>query len=131
VIGGMVIGMITGTLRLAVALLVAALLMLALFWPPPAWGLEAMAAGGGEGARLFELHCVGCHVNGGNVVRRGRTLRQATLRRNGIEDAEAVAVIAARGIGRMDGYLDVLGEDGAAAVGRWVWRQAELGWPRS
>ncbi len=118
------------TFRLAVALLVAAILLLALFWPPPAWGGEAMTADGGEGARLFELHCVGCHVNGGNIVRRSRTLKQAALRRNGIEDAAAVAVIAARGIGRMDGYGDVLGEDGAAAVGEWVWRQAELGWPR-
>jgi cytochrome c6 len=124
-------GVIGRTFRLGVTVLVVALLLFALCWPPPAWGGEAMAADGGEGGRLFELHCVGCHVNGGNVVRRGRTLRMPALRRNGIEDAAAVAVIAAEGVGRMDGYLDVLGEDGAAAVGRWVWRQAELGWPRS
>jgi len=123
-------GVIGRTLRLMTALLLAAVLLVALFWPPPAWGVEAMA-GGGQGARLFELHCVGCHVNGGNVVRRGRTLRLPALRRNGIEDAAAVAVIAAEGIGRMDGYGEVLGEDGAAAVGEWVWRQAEAGWPRA
>jgi cytochrome c6 len=123
-------GTIGRAFRLVVALLVAALLLVALFWPPPAWGGEARAADGGEGARLFELHCVGCHVNGGNVVRRGRTLRMPALRRNGIEDAAAVAVIAAQGVGRMDGYGDLLGEDGAAAVGEWVWRQAEAGWPR-
>ena len=123
-------GVIGRTLRLMTALLLAAVLLVALFWPPPAWGVEAMADGG-QGAQLFELHCVGCHVNGGNVVRRGRTLRLPALRRNGIEDAAAVAVIAAEGIGRMDGYGEVLGEDGAAAVGEWVWRQAEAGWPRA
>ncbi len=83
-----------------------------------------------SGARLFEAHCVGCHVNGGNVIRRGRTLKQAALEKAGLADPEAIARIAAAGIGQMSGYGAVLGEEGAAQVGEWVWLQARSGWPR-
>lgn len=82
------------------------------------------------GAQLFEAHCVGCHVNGGNVIRRGRTLKQAALEKAGLADPQAIARIAAGGIGQMSGYGAVLGEDGAAQVGDWVWLQAQAGWPR-
>jgi cytochrome c6 len=107
----------------AVRLLVLALLCL-VFWPAPARGIAT------EGAPLFDLHCAGCHPQGGNIIRRGRTLRESALRRQGIEGSGAVAAIAASGIGRMDGYAAVLGEGGAAAGGGGVWQQALAGWPR-
>jgi cytochrome c6 len=105
-------------------LLVLALLLL-VFWPQPAWGLAS------EGGRLFDLHCAGCHPQGGNIIRRGRTLKEPVLRREGIDGPAAVAMIAASGIGRMDGYGAVLGEGGAERVGDWVWQQALAGWPRT
>jgi cytochrome c6 len=83
------------------------------------------------GARLFEAHCVGCHIGGGNVIRRGRTLKQAALERSGLASPEAIARIAAGGIGQMSGYGAVLGEEGARQVGDWVWLQARAGWPRT
>lgn len=83
------------------------------------------------GARLFEAHCIGCHVNGGNVIRRGRTLKLAALEKAGLADPEAIARIATTGVGQMSGYGSLLGADGAAAVGDWVWLQARAGWPRS
>ena len=91
-----------------------------------------MAAGAGlaEGGRLFEAHCAGCHVGGGNVIRRGRTLKLAALQRAGLADPQAIARIAADGIGQMSGYGTVLGEEGARQVGDWVWLQAQAGWPR-
>lgn len=106
------------------ALLLAALL-LCVFWPRPAWGLPV------DGGHLFELHCAGCHPRGGNIIRRGRTLRLADLQRQGIDGPEAVARIAAAGIGRMDGYGAMLGEGGAEPLGAWVWEQALANWPRS
>jgi cytochrome c6 len=123
-----------------VALVLAMALIWALFWPPSAWGLptdppvgpaEEVKGGPGDGARLFENLCVGCHLNGGNVVRRGRTLKREALQRNGITGPEDVARIAAAGIGRMSGYGAMLGEGGSEAVGRWVWQQALSGWPRA
>ena len=82
------------------------------------------------GARLFEAHCVGCHAGGGNVIRRGRTLRLDALRHADPASPEAIARVAAEGRGQMAGYGAVLGPGGADRVGAWVWRQAEEGWPR-
>jgi len=83
-----------------------------------------------DGAALFQQHCVGCHVNGGNIIRRNKTLRLAALERNGIVDPAAISAIAADGLGSMGGYAEVLGPGGADAVGGWVWQQAQEGWPR-
>lgn len=130
-----------------------------LFQPLPAWGLSqaslsqaslsqaspsqaglaqepqvaalASPAQLAEGGRLFANTCAGCHLNGGNIVRRDRTLKLKALQRRGIDGPEAIARIAARGIGRMDGYAKVLGPDGPEKVGAWVWKQALENWPRS
>jgi cytochrome c6 len=84
----------------------------------------------GEGARLFEAHCAGCHLQGGNIIRRRKTLKLAALEREGIASEAAIAAIAAGGVGQMSGYGEVLGEQGVRAVAAWVWQQAEAGWPR-
>jgi len=115
-------------LRRILALLAVLLLV---FWPQPAWGLPAAGGDGvADGARLFQQTCAGCHPHGGNIIRRGRTLRESALRRQGIDSAAAVAQIAAEGIGRMDGYAGALGEGGPERVGLWVWEQALADWPR-
>lgn len=103
------------------ACLAAALLVL---WPQPAWA-------GPDGAQLFANHCMGCHVNGGNVIRRGKTLKLAALQRNGIDGPQDIAAIAAGGLGQMGGYAAALGDGGPEAVGLWVWQQAEAGWPKA
>jgi cytochrome c6 len=136
---------VTGLWRWLVSLAIGLFLLLALILPPPAlgtgWPAFALAAGEPEaavpdpqqlerGARLFEAHCVGCHVNGGNIMRRARTLKLAALERNGLAHPEAIAEVAAAGIGRMGGYGDSLGEGGPEAVAAWVWQQALEGWPR-
>jgi cytochrome c6 len=116
-----------------------------LFQPLPAWGLPqepqelqelqvavlASPAQLAEGGRLFANTCAGCHLNGGNIVRRDRTLKLKALQRRGIDGPEAIARIAAEGIGRMDGYAKVLGPDGPEKVGAWAWKQALENWPRS
>jgi cytochrome c6 len=108
-------------LRSLCALLAALLVGLAM--PGP---LQAAA----DGARLFETNCAGCHVNGGNIIRRGKTLRMAALERQGVASEAAIAAIAAGGVGQMSGYAGVLGDDGVAAVAAWVWQQAQADWPR-
>jgi cytochrome c6 len=90
----------------------------------------ALRAAPANGARLFEAHCAGCHVNGGNIIRRGKTLRMAALERQGLASEAAIASIAAAGVGQMSGYAGVLGEEGVAAVASWVWQQAQADWPR-
>jgi len=81
------------------------------------------------GGQLFQNHCAGCHVHGGNIIHRNKTLKLAALTRAGLTSPEAIAAVAAAGIGQMGGYGAVLGADGPAAVGAWVWDQAQRGWP--
>ena len=81
-----------------------------------------------DGASLFEGHCAGCHLNGGNIIRRGQTLKMKALVRNNIASAKAIAMIAREGRGQMSGYGDVLGEGGDLAVAEWVWEQAQNAW---
>ncbi len=115
-------------------LLPAAMALLVL-WPRPAWGLAAAAPPlaapqQARGEQLFGQHCAGCHINGGNILRRGKTLKLAALERYGRADPAVIAGIAAAGVGQMGGYAAVLGEGGAEAVAGWVWQQAQAGWPR-
>ena len=93
-------------------------------------GAEQISVSQPSGAQLFENHCAGCHLQGGNIIRRGKTLKLATLQRNGIADAEAIAAIARAGVGQMSGYAEVLGDEGVSVVAAYAWQQAEAGWPR-
>ena len=90
----------------------------------------SLAAGSdaSTGALLFQQHCAGCHINGGNVIRRGKTLKMKALERNDVASIEAIAQIAANGRGQMSGYADVLGEGGDKRVAEWVWQQAQNAW---
>ena len=97
-----------------------------------AWGLLAgpgpAFAEGPDGAALFEAHCAGCHVHGGNIIRRGRTLKLNALERQGITSPAAIATIATQGIGQMGGYGQVLGPGGPDQVAAYVWQEALAGW---
>lgn len=115
--------------------LIRLLLLLALVFGfgPAGWGLPPALAQAPDGLlergeQLFANHCAGCHLNGGNIIRRGKTLKLAALQRQGINGPEAIAAIAAAGVGQMGGYASVLGAGGEQAVGAWVWQQAEAGW---
>ena len=115
--------------RCLVPVLLAGWLLVA--FPPTAGavGDGAALAAGGSGAQLFEAHCAGCHIHGGNIIRRGKTLKLAALERQGLASPEAIAAIAAAGVGQMGGYAEVLGDGGVTAVAAWVWEQAQAGWP--
>ena len=80
------------------------------------------------GKQIFLQHCSGCHVNGGNIIRRGKTLKLAALKRNGIDNPEAIAKIARIGTGSMSGYEKVLEKGQSEVVGKWIWEQAQNAW---
>ena len=81
-----------------------------------------------SGGNLFNHNCAGCHMNGGNIIRRSKNLKISSLKRNGIDNPEAIAKIARQGIGIMSGYKDELGENGDQIVANWVWEQAQKAW---
>ncbi|MBF2035468.1 MAG: c-type cytochrome [Leptolyngbyaceae cyanobacterium T60_A2020_046] len=89
---------------------------------------ETIAAEPRDGAALFELHCAGCHVNGGNIVRRGKTLKLRALTRNGVDSVGAIATLVTQGKGTMSAYGDRLSADDIDAIAQYVWQQAEHDW---
>ncbi len=94
-----------------------------IFLPGDLWALENNTA-----ENLFKSHCVGCHINGGNIIRRSKNLKIKTLESNGIDSSEKIAKIAREGIGIMDGYEDLLKANEDQILGDWVWEQAQKAW---
>ena len=93
------------------------------FFPKDLWALENNNA-----ENLFEKNCIGCHINGGNIIRRSKNLKIKTLERNGIDSPDKIAKIAREGIGIMDGYENILKENEDQILGIWVWEQAQKAW---
>ena len=89
---------------------------------------ELLAINEEGGKNLFKNHCAGCHINGGNIMRRSKNLKISSLKHNGINEPEDIAKIARQGIGIMDGYEDQLGDNGDQIVANWIWEQAQKAW---
>ena len=80
------------------------------------------------GEELFNQYCSGCHINGGNIIRRGKTLKLNALQKRGLDDPEKIAEIAKLGIGSMSGYSEFLREGEEKALGDWVLKKAQMAW---
>jgi cytochrome c6 len=89
---------------------------------------SALAADTANGAKIFSVQCAGCHVNGGNIIRRGKTLKLKALKRNGVDSLEAIASLVANGKNNMSAYKDRLSEKQIEDVSAYVQEQAEKGW---
>jgi cytochrome c6 len=81
-----------------------------------------------DGAVIFENTCAGCHINGGNIVRRGKNLKLKTLQKNKMDSMEAIANIVRNGKGIMSAYGDRLSAAEIEAVSQFVLQQAEKNW---
>ena len=90
--------------------------------------LKIIALNTSKGEHLFIEHCSGCHIKGGNVIRRNKTLKLKDLKRNGIDNPNTIAVIARDGIGIMDGYDEILEEKDADLIANWIWEQSQNAW---
>lgn len=109
-----------------------ALFLLGLSWliaPSPAWA-DSASIPTASGTALFEQHCAGCHPQGGNIIRRGKSLKARALRRYHLLDEAALADVIAQGQGIMSGYDDRLSPSEIQTLARYVQQQAEQGWPR-
>ncbi len=83
-----------------------------------------------NGKKVFEVNCVGCHVNGGNIIRRGKNLKLKALQKNGYADVEAIASIVTNGKANMSAYKDRLTQQEIENVAAYVLAQAEKGWQK-
>lgn len=89
---------------------------------------SGMAADLAQGAALFETHCAGCHINGGNIVRRGKTLQLKALERNQVNTLEAIAALVSNGKGNMSAYQTKLSAAEIQEVSAYVLDRAQHGW---
>lgn len=90
--------------------------------------VESMAPAGTRVESLFELNCAACHAGGGNIIRRGKNLKQEALVRNGYGEVGAIAQLVTQGKGIMPAYADRLSEEEIGAIAQYVLNQAESGW---
>lgn len=104
-------------------LLIILLMLLTLTFSPP-----ALAADTANGAKIFSVQCAGCHVNGGNIVRRGKTLKKKALNRNGVDSLEAIASLVANGKNNMPAFINRISKQQIEDVSTYVLEQAEKGW---
>jgi cytochrome c6 len=81
-----------------------------------------------NGEKIFSIQCAGCHVNGGNIVRRGKTLKLKALKRNQVDSLEAIASLVANGKGNMSAYKERLSPQEIEAVSAYVLEQAQKNW---
>jgi cytochrome c6 len=95
----------------------------------PAWA-ESVPAGYalGNGQLIFETQCAGCHIHGGNIIRRGKNLKLKTLERRHMDSIEAIAHIVRNGKMPMSAYQDTLTEQEILDVSAYVLDQAQQGW---
>lgn len=90
--------------------------------------LPAIASDMSNGAEVFSVHCAGCHINGGNIIRRGKNLHKKALQKYGMDSVEAIASIVTNGKNNMSAYKDRLTSQQIEDVAVYVLEQAETGW---
>lgn len=97
---------------------------------------ESLASSGIDAPVLFEQNCAGCHVGGGNIIRRGKNLKSKALKRYGMDSHGAIVNIITNGKGTMSAYGEEaefgaptrLNSDEIEALADYVLAQAANGW---
>ncbi len=120
--------------RIIFSVCFAAIALIWIAWPSDALAQVAPATSPATvsleptGASLFSLNCAGCHAHGGNIVRRGKNLKQKTLVRNGYGETAAIASLITQGKGAMPAYAGRLTAEEIEAIATYVLQQAQSGW---
>ena len=99
-----------------------------LLWSAPVWAEDSASTIPIDAAPLFETNCAGCHINGSNIIRRGKNLKQRALKRNGYEDVDAIATLIINGKGNMSAYRDKLSPEEINALAQYVLDRAAVNW---
>jgi cytochrome c6 len=93
------------------------------------WSLTVpVKAATADAAKLFEIQCAGCHVNGGNIIRRGKTLKLKALEKNGYSTIETISEIITNGKANMSAFGDRLSPEEIQALANYVLDQANKNW---
>lgn len=79
-------------------------------------------------AEVFSANCAGCHINGGNIIRRGKNLKQKALKKYGMDSIANISNLVTNGKGIMPAYKARLSEQQIIDVSAYVLSQAEIDW---
>ncbi|MEG5065752.1 c-type cytochrome [Microcoleus sp. B3-A4] len=79
-------------------------------------------------AEVFSANCAGCHINGSNIIRRGKNLKQKALKKYGMDSIASISNLVTNGKGIMPAYKDRLSEQQIIDVSAYVLSQAETDW---
>ncbi|MBC6474640.1 MAG: c-type cytochrome [Hormoscilla sp. GM102CHS1] len=109
-------------------LLILGLLILSLSLAPVPGTPIARAADTANGAKIFQVHCAGCHPGGGNIIRRGKNLKKRALKRYKRDSLGAIASLVTKGKSPMSAYKDRLTAQEIEDVSAYVLEQAEKNW---
>lgn len=111
-------------MRTGIKFILLTLFLLTIYLQQPAFADTANAA------KIFEANCAGCHINGGNIIRRGKNLKIKALKKYKMDSVEAISHIVTYGKNNMSAYKDRLSESEIQAVSTYVLKQAENNWPK-
>lgn len=78
--------------------------------------------------KIFSVQCAGCHINGSNIVRRGKNLKLKALKKYHMDSIEAISSIVTNGKNNMPAYEDRLSKQEIQDLSAYVLEQAEKGW---
>lgn len=81
-----------------------------------------------NGEKVFNINCAGCHINGGNIIRRGKNLKKKALEKNKVDSMEAIINLVTNGKNNMSSYQDKLTKEQIENVAAYVLKQAENNW---
>lgn len=81
-----------------------------------------------NGAEVFSVHCAGCHIDGGNIIRWGKNLKKNALKKYGMDSLEAITNIVTNGKNNMSAYKERLTTAEIKNVAAYVLEQAEKDW---
>ena len=79
-------------------------------------------------AEVFSVNCAGCHINGSNIIRRGKNLKQKALKKYKMDSIANIANLVTNGKNIMPSYKDRLSEQQIIDVSAYVLSQAETDW---
>jgi cytochrome c6 len=94
----------------------------------PPLALADTATNPAAAAEVFSANCAACHINGGNIIRRGKNLKQKALKKYGMDSIANISNLVTNGKGIMPAYKDRLSEQQIIDVSAYVLSQAETDW---
>ncbi len=88
----------------------------------------ALAADTANGAKVFGANCAQCHLGGGNVIMRNKTLKKDDLEKWDMASLNAITYQVTNGKNAMPAFKGRLNEKQIEDVAAYVLEQAENGW---